>query len=169
MNDALTDLRESAQVPWDWIVDETRSLDSYTGHDSIKDGVIDLLETIRIDPWNGDIPLILTESRSLAGVLRNLIIDYCAQIASTNGQCGGFLHTTILPILKEYQGVLYLGDWDLCGNMIEANTRRVLEHHVLNLSWERLALTREQVERVRPAGHHQTRPTFFQRRRARGG
>ena len=65
----------------------------------------------------------VSESRSLAGVLRDLCIDYCVRIAPTNGQCGGFLHTTILPILKEYQSV-YLGDWDLCGNMIEANTRR---------------------------------------------
>jgi hypothetical protein len=67
MNDALTDLRESGQIPWDWIVDETRSLEDYTGHNSIKEGLAGLLPGIRIDPWNGDIPLILTESRSLAG------------------------------------------------------------------------------------------------------
>jgi hypothetical protein len=146
MNDALTDLRESAQIPWDWIVDETRSLESYAGSTSIKEGLMDLLPTIRLDPWKGDEPLILTESRSLAGVLRGLCIDYCVRIAPTNGQCGGFLHTTILPILKENQSVLYLGDWDLSGNMIEANTRRVLESEVLNLCWERLALTGEQVE-----------------------
>jgi hypothetical protein len=146
MNDALTDLRESGQIPWDWIVDETRSLESYAGYPSIKEGLKDQLPILRLDPWNGDLPLILTESRSLAGVLRNLCFEYRVQIAPTNGQCGGFLHTTILPILKEYQSVLYLGDWDLSGNMIEANTRRVLEHDVLNLCWERLALTREQVD-----------------------
>ena len=28
MSDALTDLRENGDVPWAWIVDETRSLDS---------------------------------------------------------------------------------------------------------------------------------------------
>jgi hypothetical protein len=27
MGDALTDIREAGQVPWTWIVDETRSLD----------------------------------------------------------------------------------------------------------------------------------------------
>jgi hypothetical protein len=146
MNDALTDLRESGRIPWDWIVDETRSLEDHAGYTSIKEGLAGLLLAIRIDPWNGDIPLILTESRSLAGVLRDLCSEYCVQIAPTNGQCGGFLHTTILPILTEGKSVLYLGDWDRSGNMIEANTRRVLEHDVLNLCWERLALTREQVE-----------------------
>jgi hypothetical protein len=106
-----------------------------------------VLPGIQLDPWKGDIPLILTESRSLAGVLRDLCSEYCVQIAPTNGQCGGFLHTTILPILYEGKWVLYLGDWDLSGNMIEANTRRVLEDtKMLNLCWERLALTQAQVE-----------------------
>jgi hypothetical protein len=41
--------------------------------------------------------------------------------------------------------VLYLGDYDLAGNQIEANTRRVLEREVGPLNWERLALTEEQV------------------------
>jgi hypothetical protein len=31
VSDALIDLRENGQVPWDWVVDETRSLESYTG------------------------------------------------------------------------------------------------------------------------------------------
>jgi len=145
MNDALIDLRETGQVPWDWIVDETRFLDDYSGSASIKEGLLNVLPGIQLDPWNGDIPLILTESRSLAGVLRGLCIDYCARIASTNGQVGGFLHTKIAPILSPDQRVLYLGDLDLCGGDIEANTRRVLEQIVGPLRWERLALTREQV------------------------
>jgi hypothetical protein len=42
--------------------------------------------------------------------------------------------------------VLYLGDFDLAGADIEANTRRVLERNRnRDLDWERLALTREQV------------------------
>jgi hypothetical protein len=31
LHDALTDLREAGHVPWQWIVDETRSLDDFTG------------------------------------------------------------------------------------------------------------------------------------------
>jgi hypothetical protein len=42
-NDALTQLRESGQVPWDWIVDETRSLDDYSGYQSIKEAVLAIL------------------------------------------------------------------------------------------------------------------------------
>jgi hypothetical protein len=145
MSDALTDLREAGDVPWHWIVDETRSLDDFTGYPTILAGVLEKLEYVRVDPWKGNAPLILCESRSLAGVLQNLCIQYGARIAATNGQCGGFLHTRIAPILLPGVRVLYLGDFDLAGNHIEQNTRNVLERIVGELLWKRLALTQEQV------------------------
>jgi hypothetical protein len=51
LHDALTDLREEGRIPWDWIVDETRSLDSYTGHATIKQGALDALRWVALDPW----------------------------------------------------------------------------------------------------------------------
>src|SRR5262245_59927438 len=36
--DALIDIREDGRISWDWIVDETRSLDDYTGYASVRDG-----------------------------------------------------------------------------------------------------------------------------------
>jgi hypothetical protein len=126
MSDALTDLREHGDGPWEWIVDETRSLDDYRGASSVREWMLEALPQARLDPWAGDAPLILTESRSLAGVLRALVDDYAVLIAATNGQCGGFLHTQIIPILRPGQRILYLGDLDLSGGQIEANTRRVL-------------------------------------------
>jgi len=147
MSDALTDLRERGLVPWEWIVDETRALDDYRGASNVREWVLDVLPAVRLDPWAGDVPLILTESRSLAGVLRELVRDYAVPIAATNGQVGGFLHTEIIPVLRPGQRILYLGDFDLAGNQIETNTRRVLEREAGELDWERLALTGEQVER----------------------
>jgi hypothetical protein len=100
MSDALTDLRENDDVPWEWIVDETRSLEDSRGASSVREWMLDVLPGARLDPWAGDAPLILTESRSLAGVLRRLVDDYAVLIAATNGQVGGFLHTEIIPILQ---------------------------------------------------------------------
>jgi len=52
----------------------------------------------------------------------------------------------IAPRLRPGDRVIYLGDHDLSGNQIEANTRRVLEREIGgDLLWERLALTAEQV------------------------
>src|SRR5215510_1555533 len=146
LHDALTDLREDGRIPWDWIVDETRSLDDYTGYPTVKQGVLSQLPYIGLDPWRGRAPMSLTESRSLAGVLRHIVVEYRTRIASTNGQCGGFLRTDIAPALQPDDRVIYLGDLDLAGNQIEANTRRVLEREIGGeLLWERLALTQEQV------------------------
>jgi hypothetical protein len=147
LHDALTDIREDGRIPWDWIADETRSLEDYTGYSSIEQGVLSNLPHINLDPWRGRTPMILTESRSLAGVLRNVVVEYRARIASTNGQCGGFLHTSIAPKLWPGERVIYLGDLDLAGSHIEENTRRILEHEIGGLlDWERLALTGEQVK-----------------------
>lgn len=147
MNDALTQLRKNGDVPWEWIADETRSLENFAGRATIKEWVLEIsLVSARLDPWTGDMPLILTESRSLAGVLRDLCRDYRVMIAPTNGQCGGFLHTDIAPELSPGHPVLYLGDFELAGGDIEENTKRVLEQIVGELQWERLALTQQQVE-----------------------
>jgi hypothetical protein len=145
LHDALTDLRESGQVPWDWIVDETRSLENYTGYASVKNGVVASLRHLEIDPWRDNAPMILTESRSLAGALRPVAEEYRCMIAATNGQCGGFLRTDIVPALSPNNVVLYFGDFDLAGGQIEDNTRRVLEQERGPLQWQRVALTREQV------------------------
>jgi len=154
VTDALTNLRESGEIPWDWIIDETRGIDDYSGFPSIKEGVLAHLRHIPLDPWKGQLVLVLTESRSLAGVLRNLANKYRVVITSTNGQCAGFLHTKIAPLLKdafmngsEPPKNLYLGDYDLAGNQIQANTRSVLQEICdLTLDWEHIALTAQQVE-----------------------
>jgi hypothetical protein len=60
--------------------------------------VINRLGSARVDIWDGEAPpLVLCESRSLAGVLRPTAMRYLAPIASTNGQSGGFLRTDIGP------------------------------------------------------------------------
>jgi hypothetical protein len=146
VSEALTDLRESGLVPWGDIVDETREVFDYTGSSSVAADLARYLDSAVIDPWHGQVPFILTESRSLAGVLRAQCSDYRCRIASTNGQVGGFLHTKVAPLLNESDRVGYLGDFDLAGGDIEANTRRVLERLVGELDWQRLALTRDQVE-----------------------
>jgi hypothetical protein len=165
---ALTSLRESGEVAWSAIVDETRSLDDYTAYGSIQEGLLTELETVRLDPWVRDYPLILTESRSLAGVLRTLVWEYRARVCATNGQCGGFLYNRLGPALKEqyedYQctpRIAYLGDADFAGAHIENNTRKVLEKIVgVELDWTRLALTETQVNDPNDPDYDPAKPSL---------
>jgi hypothetical protein len=146
VTDALTHLRQQRLVPWSWIVDETRALSDWAYAPTVLGYLRSAAEQARIDCWAGvPPPLLLCESRSLAGVLEPLAADYLVSIAATNGQVGGFLHTDITPLLTDGRRVLYLGDWDWQGQQIEANTPRVFAEYALP-AWERLALTGEQVE-----------------------
>lgn len=146
VTDALTRLRETGAIPWAWIVDETRAVYEYTAVPTIRAGALELLAAVRLNPWNGTpAPLLLTESRSLAGVLRDLAGDYCTAIAATNGQAGGFLHREVAPLVAAGRPIGYLGDLDLSGGQIEANTRRVLAGYA-TVPWERLALTEAQAD-----------------------
>jgi hypothetical protein len=147
LHEALTRLREVGAIPWEWLTDETRSLDDYTGWSSIRDWATATVRHVRLDPWAGQAPLVLTESRSLSGVLRNLATEYAIKLSATNGQVGGFLRTDVAPRLSAGDRVLYIGDFDWQGGQIEANTRDVLERLVGDLDWKRIALTEEQVER----------------------
>lgn len=146
--DALLRVREVGLVPWDWIVDETCTLSRWDYAASVADFVLDAVGYARIDVWQGaKPPVLLTESRSLSGVLEAHMYEYLVPIAPTGGQTHGMLVTKIAPLLSEGDRVLYLGDWDHQGSQIEANTRRILENIVGPLDWRRVAITKQQVKK----------------------
>jgi hypothetical protein len=103
-------------VPWTWIVDETRSVAAWESAPTVAEFVARTVQQARIDCWGDEAPpFIICESRSLAGVLRNIASTYLCPIAATNGQVGGFLHTDVAPLLQEKQRVLYWGTWTSLG------------------------------------------------------
>ncbi len=147
-SEALMWLRERGVIPWSWIVDETREVHGWQYPASVAEYVVECVKEARINPWAGPPPLIVCESRSLGGVLRPVVVEYGCEVAPTNGQCGGFLHTEVAPLLRDNdRRVLYLGDHDLSGDQIEANTRDVLERETgREIEWRRIAITAEQIE-----------------------
>lgn len=149
VTDALLTLRERAVIPWWWITDETRGLADWRHAATVLDFLRDEIATARINPWSGPPPLLLTESRAMAGVLERVAADYCCPVTATAGQCRGFLVTEVGRLLADEpgRGVLYLGDSDRQGIDIEANSRRVLQRAAgQRLAWRRLAVTAEQAE-----------------------
>ena len=54
--DALTHLRETGLVPWDWIIDETRSLDEFTTAASVAEYVPTQCSTLRWTAGTGSPP-----------------------------------------------------------------------------------------------------------------
>jgi hypothetical protein len=141
----LTQLCEDGVIPWD-AVDETRNVEDYSGFDTIIKGMLTVLDDFRLCPWAGAPPIVICESRSLAGVLRVHAREYRVLITSTNGQVNAFLRTKLKDRMRS-QRVLYFGDYNRAGTQIEDNTRRILTAELGELEWERLALTEKQVKR----------------------
>ncbi len=114
----------------------------------------------RIDPWRDMKPIVITEARTVGGVLqRRVAPEYLVPVAALIGQCTGFLMTEVIPMLRAWLAVgrqprpLYIGDYDLSGNMIEEHTRTVLERELgITLIWERLAITEAQTVTLREQG-----------------
>ena len=147
ISDALMHLREVGLIPWEHIVDETRTLDVWPYAGSVAEFLLEDISLARIDVWDGEeSPLILCESRSLAGALRSIAAEYLCPIASTNGQAGGFLHTSLALLARGGRRIFYLGDHDLSGGHIEENTRRVLDGYG-DFEWEKIAITDVQVRK----------------------
>jgi hypothetical protein len=152
VSEALTHLRELHLILWTDIRDETRTLKAWRYAPTILDYLREIVPVARINPWNGEAPpLVLCESRSLAGVLDDLLQAYVVPVGPTNGQTAGFLHTDVIPLLQEApRRVFYLGDFDWQGGQIEANTRAVIERELglafSDDTWQRLTLTEQQVK-----------------------
>jgi hypothetical protein len=154
--DAVTWLRDCGLIPWDWIVDESRSVHDWARADSVAAYVAQSVQYARIDPWRGTLlPVLTTESRGVGGVLaRGVAQEYLAPVIPAGGMCRGYLVNEVVPLLEQRPcRVLYVGDKDLAGSHIEENTRRVLEHHLgQSIPWQRVALTDEQVEDLKTKG-----------------
>ncbi len=152
VSDALMRLRELGLIPWKDIRDETRTLHEWRYASTVAEYLRDTVPYARTNVWGRELPpLVLCESRSLAGVLSELLARYLTPVASTNGQVGGFLHTDVIPLLRRgARRVLYLGDFDWQGGQIEQNTRAVIEAETgirfPAAMWRRLALTERQVK-----------------------
>jgi hypothetical protein len=148
----LRDLSIWGLVPWNSIVDETRSVTTWRSASSVIEYIRSSLHhSTMISPWAGygSPPLIITESRSLRGVLRSLSSDYLCPITSNNGQAHRYIVTQIAPLLEQTdRDVLYLGDLDFSGKHIEDNVLAIVSDHAPDWDgdWRRIAITQEQVD-----------------------
>ncbi len=152
LTDAMTDLREAGYVEWAEIEDRTRHLIQNYGWSSITEGIEAYVNVVKLDPFRRGakilpLPILVVESESVAGVAEAMCQRYRVPIIPTRGPAAGFLRNQVATFLKRRPVVVgYIGDWDKAGGDIEMSSARTLSE-VLNVgSWERLALTEDQVD-----------------------
>ena len=145
-------LRRAGRIPYTWISDATRRgyhVDTFSGP---GDFVRRMAGHYRGELWTRDLPHVevWVESRSLAGVLQS----DCRGLAVSLYPCGGFASATIAYEAAEHINaigpgrtvVLYVGDYDPAGVLIDQSLESELRKHLtVPLEFTRLAINEDQI------------------------
>ncbi|WP_192178809.1 hypothetical protein [Mesorhizobium amorphae] len=143
--------REQGDIPWDWIVDETRELERVSTWDDPAQYARAVARSYRRDFWNQQ-PYrveVWSEKGTVRGVLKPVLDHYAVGFRVMHGFASA---TTVNDIATDDDGrpliVLYAGDFDPSGMyMSEADLpRRLVEYGGAHVRFRRIALTPEQTQ-----------------------
>ena len=146
-------LRRSGEVPYGWISGATRRGYHVATYGGPGEFIRRMAGYYRAELWTEDEPHVEVwcESRSLAGVLQGT----CEDLAVSLYPAGGFSSATLAWEAarqidardRDFAVVLYVGDYDPAGLLIDVAIERELRRHIrTELDVERLAVTEEQIE-----------------------
>lgn len=151
----VKELRREGVVPYGWISDTTRRGYFVNTFRDAAEFLTHMSGLYRGDLWrDADTTVeVWVESRSIAGIVQH----DCKELAVSLYPCGGFSSITLAyeaakDINAEYEGkpvhVLYIGDHDPAGVLIDVALERELRMHLVaevDLTVERVAITPEQI------------------------
>ena len=145
-------MRRQARIDYGYIADAMRRGYHVNEYDSPEQFVRSMGRLYRGRLWTQDLPRVevWVESRSLGGVLK----DTCEDLAVSLYPSGGFASLTLCyeaAMTMNYYGrpvvVLYIGDYDASGTMIDASIERELREHLeVDLEFRRLAVNESQID-----------------------
>ena len=145
-------LRRSGQIPYGWISDSTRRGYHVQTFGGAGDFIDHCAAAYRSNLWTRAEPLVEVwcESRSIAGVLEN----ECQRLAVSLYPSGGFSSATLCyeaateidRAERARAVVLYVGDYDPAGLLIDESIVRELRKHLATpLTVQRLAINKDQI------------------------
>ena len=149
----LKEARERGDIPWEWIVDETRELERVSTWADPAEYARCVARSYRRDFWDQQ-PVrvrLVSEKGTVRGVLRPVLDHYAVGFRVMHGFSGA---TTVHDIAEDDDGrpliVLYVGDFDPSGMFMseEDLPNRFSKYGGDHVTLKRIALTREQVTRT---------------------
>jgi hypothetical protein len=151
----LLQARERGTIPWNWIVDETRSLERVSTWEDPEAYAQCVARSYRRAFWNQQPARVevWSEKGTIRGVLQPVLDAYAVGFRVLHGFSSA---TTLNEVAEDYDGrdliVLYVGDYDPSGlymseRDLPERLARYGGHHV---DLRRIALTRAQVTDLPP-------------------
>jgi len=147
----LRQAREMDIIPWEWIVDETRSLEKVSTWDDPEEYARAVAQSYRRDFWNQQ-PVrceVWSEKGTVRGVLAPVLDDYGVGFRVMHGFASA---TAVYDVAQDGDGreliVLYVGDYDPSGLFMseEDLPARLAKYDGDHVELRRIAVTREQAE-----------------------
>ena len=146
----LKEAREQGHIPWEWIVDETRTLERCSTWDDPAQYARAVARSYRRDFWNQQ-PVrceVWSEKGTIRGVLAPVLDEFAVGFRVMHGFSGA---TTIYEVAQDDDGrdliALYVGDFDPSGMFMSERDLpgRLSDYGGDHVTLERIALTRAQV------------------------
>jgi hypothetical protein len=143
--------REQEIIPWEWIVDETRSLEKVSTWDNPEQYARTVARSYRRDFWNQQEVRceVWSEKGTVRGVLAPVLDEYGVSFRVMHGFASA---TAVYDVAQDGDGrdliVLYVGDFDPSGMFMSAEDlpARLEKYDGDHVELNRIALTREQVD-----------------------
>jgi hypothetical protein len=144
----LKEAREVGFIPWEWIVDETRSLERVSTWDDPEQYAKCVATSYRRDFWNQQ-PLrvqVWSEKGTVRGVLQPVLDHYAVGFSVMHGFSSA---TAVHDAAEDDDGrelvALYVGDLDPSGMFMSEVDKRLDRYDGNHITVRRIALTRDQV------------------------
>jgi hypothetical protein len=146
----LKEARERGDIPWEWIVDETRAIERTSTWADPEEYARCVARSYRRDFWNQQ-PVrceVWSEKGTVRGVLGPVLDEYQVGFRVMHGFSGA---TTVYDVAQDDDGrdlvALYVGDFDPSGLFMseEDLPKRLDKYGGTHVELKRIALTREQV------------------------
>ena len=142
----LTAARERGEIPWEWIVDETRALEQRPSWDDPADFAHTVSRAYRRDFWAQQPARVevWSEKGTVRGVLRPVLDEYGVGFRVMHGFSGA---TTLYDVAQDDDGrpliALYVGDFDPSGMWMSERDLpgRLLKYGGAHVSVKRIAIT----------------------------
>ncbi len=156
VQDRCVKLRRAGRIPYNWIADMSRRGYFVNTFSDAADFIRSMAGHYRADLWRDAESRceVWAESRSIASVL----LDDCRDLAIDLYPCGGFSSLSFVHEAAEQHNhldddrplvVLYIGDYDPAGVLIDQALERELRQHLradIDMDFRRIAINEEQVE-----------------------
>src|SRR5262245_55395820 len=142
--------REDGDIPWEWIVDETRELEKVGTWKNRAAFARDAMRQFRLDFWNQQSwqVEVWSEKGTVRGVLQPVLDEYAVGFRVNHGFSSS---TSLHDISQSFDGkplvALYVGDFDPSGMFMseEDLPKRFDKYDGGHIHLQRIALTGEQV------------------------